>query len=340
MKLSYMIPLLMCLLNNAGAKAQKPDYIYMVENAIKAPSGHNTQPWLFKLNENSIEIHPNFDKSLSVVDFDNRELFISLGCAAENLCIAAVCKGYIPTLSVDSKGIITINLSKTEIKIPDNKLIVQIDKRQTNRSVYNDKKVHKDTINLLANISLEQNIGMHFFENGTSAYDSIASYIEQGNRLQMTDKAFTAELKSWMRFNKKQSNKNRDGLSYAVYKAPNLPVFISKPIISSYLNAKAQNKGDIKKIKSSSHFVAFTTPNNTIEEWVNLGRSLQRFLLHSTQLGIAHAYVNQPCEVRELVGGLQQAVGIRNEHITILLRIGYAEPAPYSQRKSIEEVVL
>ena len=28
--------------------AQNSDYLFMIENACKAPSGHNTQPWLFK----------------------------------------------------------------------------------------------------------------------------------------------------------------------------------------------------------------------------------------------------------------------------------------------------
>lgn len=65
----------------------------MVEYAIKAPSGHNTQPWLFRINENNIEIHPNFDRALPVVDFDNRELFTAWD-ALENLCITALEKCY------------------------------------------------------------------------------------------------------------------------------------------------------------------------------------------------------------------------------------------------------
>ena len=65
------------VLGNINIHAQNPDFLFMVEYAIKAPSGHNTQPWLFRINENSIEIHPNFDMALPVVDFDNRELFIN-----------------------------------------------------------------------------------------------------------------------------------------------------------------------------------------------------------------------------------------------------------------------
>lgn len=65
----------------------------MMEQAVKAPSGHNTQPWLFRVQKDRIQILPDMSKSLPAVDPDNRELFISLGCATENLCIAAEAKG-------------------------------------------------------------------------------------------------------------------------------------------------------------------------------------------------------------------------------------------------------
>ena len=95
-------------------QAQNADYLYMVEQAVKAPSGHNTQPWLFKINQGNIEIRPNFEKLLPVVDPDNRELFISLGCATENLCIAASSKGYSSKVSITYEGIITVHLEKNE----------------------------------------------------------------------------------------------------------------------------------------------------------------------------------------------------------------------------------
>ena len=33
------------VLGNINIHAQNPDFLFMVEYAIKAPSGHNTQPW-------------------------------------------------------------------------------------------------------------------------------------------------------------------------------------------------------------------------------------------------------------------------------------------------------
>ena len=89
-------------------KEKRADYLFMIEQATKAPSGHNTQPWLFHICEDSIEIHPDNRKTLHVVDRNRREMFVSLGCATENLCIAAGSIGYASKVNVSEEGIISI----------------------------------------------------------------------------------------------------------------------------------------------------------------------------------------------------------------------------------------
>lgn len=88
------------------------DFKFLVKQAVKAPSGHNTQPWKFRRDGSVVEIHPDFDRKLPVVDPDNRELFVSLGCAAENLCLAAQTKGYKSTVSVGDTGDIAVTLTE------------------------------------------------------------------------------------------------------------------------------------------------------------------------------------------------------------------------------------
>ena len=61
----------------------------LIEFAVKAPSGHNTQPWRFIVRDREIQIHPDLTRILPVVDSDNHALYIGLGCAAENIVIAA-----------------------------------------------------------------------------------------------------------------------------------------------------------------------------------------------------------------------------------------------------------
>jgi hypothetical protein len=63
--------------------------VEIVRYAMLVPSGHNTQPWKFALKDNTVRMLPDLMRRLAIVDPDDRELYISLGCALENLVIAA-----------------------------------------------------------------------------------------------------------------------------------------------------------------------------------------------------------------------------------------------------------
>lgn len=315
------------------------DFLQIVRLASKAPSGHNTQPWRFHISDNEITILPNYEVALPVVDPDNRELFISLGCAVENLFIASNHLGYKAQITSCCPEGITVSLIR-EADIEDNSLFAQIEKRQTNRCIYNGEHISEETLGQIRSLHKEAQVQFYIFEKESAIAQTIKGYIREGNKIQMNDKPFKTELLSWMRFNPKQVETTQDGLSYQVFGSPALPQSIAKPIVSMFLKPNLQNKSDMKKIDSSSHFVLFTTCTNTFGEWFNSGRTLQRFLLKLTEEGISCAFMNQPCEVGALASGLQKVLPIDNQCPTILLRIGYAEPAPYSPRKEIERILI
>lgn len=315
-------------------KTMNNDFMKIIGYAAKAPSGHNTQPWLFSLAENTISIKPNFDVVLPVVDKNNRELYISLGCATENLLIAATHFGYEAHVTQCDTTEIKVELIKNDQVVKDD-LFHQIERRQTNRSVYNGRKIEDEPLAKLRSLSPD----IYFAQIGSPLADTLTQYIAKGNEIQMSDKAFREELLSWMRFNGNQVKKKGDGLSNKVFGNPSLPGVIAKPIVRQFLKPDTQNKGDMKKLASSSHLVLFTTKHNTVEEWIELGQLLQRFCLTTTGLGIASAYCNQPCEVVLLTCELQKTLPIGGEYPTLILRIGYGDPMPYSPRKRLEEVV-
>ena len=107
-----------------------------------------------------------------------------------------------------------------------------------------------------------------------------------------------------------------------------------------FLNAKQQNKGDRKKVASASHLVLFTTADNTIPQWVALGRTLERYLLRMTAMNIAIGYMNQPNEVKDLALTMTTALGLGSQYPTVLIRVGYGKRTPYSQRRPVESVLL
>src|SRR5262245_51774724 len=65
----------------------------LIEQAVRAPSSHNTQPWLFRVREAAVEIHADLARALPVNDPHNRELYISCGAALFNLEVAAARAG-------------------------------------------------------------------------------------------------------------------------------------------------------------------------------------------------------------------------------------------------------
>lgn len=69
---------------------------FLLRHAILAPSSHNTQPWSFDVHDNRLEVHADLTRWLRVADADRRELHVSLGCAIENLVLAAEYVGLAP----------------------------------------------------------------------------------------------------------------------------------------------------------------------------------------------------------------------------------------------------
>lgn len=50
----------------------------------------------------------------------------------------------------------------------------------------------------------------------------------------------------------------------------------------------------------------FCAEKDTPKDWINLGRSLECFLLKTTEIGVSTAFINQPCEVEILSEQMQR----------------------------------
>ena len=318
------------------------DFHALIEAAVRAPSGHNSQPWQFALGDDRITIAPDFSRRLPAVDPNNRELFISLGCATENLCLAAAHFGYTAQTTLADNGTIHITLHQqpeTDHSAQTEALYAQIPRRQTNRATYNDTPIPPAQLDPILVAQQSDTVSLHAFAPSAPEFATLTQAVIAGNSAQMNDPAFKAELLSWIRFNQNHSNATRDGLSYAVMGAPNLPAWISRPIIRAMLNAKRQNRSYRAKIASSSHLLLIASTEDNPATWLATGRTLQRTLLALTQHGIAHAYLNQPCEVPAQRAQLAQLPALSGKQPQILLRLGYAAAMPYSQRRAVDSVI-
>lgn len=122
----------------------------LLRAAILAASPHNTQPWLFKITSSSIELHVDTKRNVGALDPYLREEHIGMGCALENLMLAAPANGYVTTATLlpGKLGPIPAEpkpqlLAKVELapgKRVQSELYNAIPRRHTNRSPYDPQK--------------------------------------------------------------------------------------------------------------------------------------------------------------------------------------------------------
>src|SRR6266404_2817429 len=118
----------------------------LVRAAILAASPHNTQPWLFRVTNSSIELQIDTQRNVGALDPYLREEHIGMGCALENLMLAAPANGYAATAALlpgklgpipaEPKPQLLARVNLAPGKREENELYNAIPRRHTNRGPY------------------------------------------------------------------------------------------------------------------------------------------------------------------------------------------------------------
>ncbi|OGC82780.1 MAG: hypothetical protein A2W07_06785 [candidate division Zixibacteria bacterium RBG_16_43_9] len=312
----------------------------LIKYAVRAPSGHNTQPWKFIVFESEIQIHPDHTRVLPVVDSDNHALWISLGCALENLVIAGGKFGFKSEVNISSEDkdrtFIKVKLFSLDKQRPD-ELFDYIGTRQSTRNEYEAINLSVQDLNVLKTCFDIQGINARFFSQ--DEIKVLEPFIIEGSNLQFKNKKFVTELVSWFRFFEKEAKEKGDGLWTACMGLPKMNRFIGNIVMKHFVSAKSEAKRWKKLIHSSSGLVLFVADKNDIEHWVNLGRAFQRFGLTAAKLNISHAHVNMPCEEIEVRKQMTKSLDLTGKHPLLLIRFGYSDKMTYSFRRPVEDVI-
>jgi hypothetical protein len=309
----------------------------LVRYATLAANGHNTQPWKFSIRENTIQIHPDPRCHLAVVDPNDREQWISLGCALENLLIGARASGYSTNVIYpDANEWIEVQLT------PDTPqkdvLFDAIPLRQNTRSKYDGRPIHAADYAQIQNLPLEPGIEFSFADT-REKIEMFLEYVNQGNLKQYADPAFIDELVSWIRFNKREALAHLDGLYSVCTGNPQVPRWFGKLFMAS-TKPSQQADADAEKLRSSAGAVVIASQSDDRTGWVRTGQVYERLALKLTSVNVKSAFLNQPIEIEDVRAQFGQALGIGGAFPQLLIRYGYTDSLPRSLRKPVEQVML
>lgn len=308
----------------------------LIRYATLAANGHNTQPWKFIVDGNHIYIYADETRRLPVVDPNDRELWISLGCALENLLIAAREAGFSAAVTYpDTDDHIAIEL--TEALPVHSELFDAIPLRQNTRCLYGGKALSGEDFSRLQTLSLEPGINCVFLQ-GSTGLTMAADYIRQGTLIQYADKEFIRELIQWLRFNKKEALTSMDGLYSRCSGNPEVPRFIGRLFVEG-MKPEQQAEMDAKKVLSSAGVAVIASAADSRSDWVRTGQVYERLALLLTSMDIKSALLNQPVEVDETRSDFGGAAGLTTGKAQLVMRYGYAAAAPVSMRRPVNQIL-
>jgi hypothetical protein len=321
-----------------GVAAASPDYVELVRCATLAASSHNTQPWRFELRPNRVVILPDLSRRCPEVDPDNHHLFASLGCAAENLMLAAAAAGL--------RGHLCYRASESSVQVDfeaaaptTSSLVHAIALRQCSRTEYDGTELTVEELGLLERAGRGDGVSIRIL-TGSRHKGQLAEYVAAGNAAQFRDPKWANEMRKWIRFNRREAVRTGDGLYGAVLGIPSVPRWLGKLLMPLAVSAERQSEKDLRHIRSSAAIAVLFSDADDEPHWVEAGRCYERLALQATALDLRTAFINQPVEVAALRPQLAGYLGIGHRRPDLVVRIGRGPTMPRSFRRPIEHVLV
>lgn len=314
---------------------------FAVRCAILAPSSHNTQPWLFRLRANCVELRADRTRALPVADPEDRELLISCGSALFNLRVALRRLGHRPDVQLfpehdDPDLLAAVRVAQDAEPAPgDLELFRAIPARRTSRRRFENRDVPQETVGALVAAAAAEG-GWFVPVLDPAARDALADLVAEGDRLQGADRAFRREMAAWAHPLRARS---RDGLPGFAYGTGDLGHFIGPTVLRTFETA-AGHAAEGRELAAGSPLLAVLgTGEDRPESWITAGQALERVLLLACARGLQASYLDQPIEIAALRTRVRELLRLSGAP-QLILRLGFGDGVPATPRRPVEEVLL
>ncbi len=308
----------------------------LVEAATKAPSSHNTQPWLFELGSDEISLIADRTRALPANDPQDRELTISCGAALFNLRVAVAASGRSAQVELLPAGSSSDVLARVRISANGAgagtaaaSMAPAIDARRTSRRPFEGRQIPAELVSRLE-AGVEAEGAWLVVVDDPTKREAVAELVAEGDRTQFADAAWRRELASWM-----HSRRSGDGLAVPGFARP-----FTKLAVSAVNLGRSTGDKDVALAEETPILMIVGTETDDPEEWLRAGQALEHALLLAAGEGVHAGYLNQPCQLPELRKRLRELLG-RGGFPQVVVRLGYAvEELERAPRRRLDDVLI
>jgi hypothetical protein len=319
----------------------------LIEDARRAPSPHNTQPWLV---EPSDEEHALLlcaaERLLPVEDPDGRFLTCGMGIFVEALRVAAEGRGLgladeflVPDLSADATGAVPVARLSLAPGFVDGEGQEALLRRRTSRLPYDGRPADEEVLAELAAVAERFGHTARF-----SSDPGFVAWVLELNAAtvfyDLAEDERRTEIRHWTRTTNAEAARLGDGFSPRCLGFPGLLL----RLFFDYHRAIRRFEPLLKRLylhqmRGTATVGWIAGPWNTKEDWYRAGRMLLRFWLALTRRRLhlqpfGSVITNPTAHAR-----LDERLGNETDEVWLLLRIGYGAEPPWSARLPVEAVL-
>ena len=292
-----------------------------LELAARAPSLHNSQPWKWRYDDNTIHLYADFGRWLLATDTATRDLVLSCGAALHHLRVALAATGIAARVDRGAEPgtadhLATLHLQRAPAAQADLRMAAAITRRRTDRRRYGDWPIPEGFLEELQ-----------------------ACAAQEGALLQVLDRAGdrAAVVENLRNAAHEQENVSRYAIETALWSARNAG---ADGIPASNLLVDAQETGDglARTFEPGSIdqepgpdgavLLVLGTASDDPLSRLRAGEALSAVLLHATDIGLATCPLSQPLEVPSTYGAVRDELLGGRMAPQLLIRVGWGPPKP------------
>lgn len=294
---------------------------FLLRYAILAPSSHNSQPWRFSVDAGGVDVFADEKRWLPVADPDRRELYLSVGCALENLLVAAEEFGFdsdvvyfpedVPDAPDDAIHVARVVLSPGGSRSPlRGGLFEALTERSTNHGPYRGS-VSDERLAAFEAAVADQDLWVRFVTDERRKA-RIGELVTRADRRQFEDPDYRRELGEWI---------GTGALAASWLKAKLGQLAVTHLDIGDRQAAK-----DSVLVESAPVVVALGSDTDSRTVRVRVGQAFERLALLATTEGLAVHPMSQVLQLSDLRAELAGTLGVEDGAVQHLFRLGYADP--------------
>ncbi|HET9439723.1 MAG TPA: hypothetical protein VFO52_06110 [Longimicrobiales bacterium] len=313
----------------------------LVAQAVLAPNNHNTQPWLFRITDDAIELRADRTRSLPVVDPNDRALVISCGAALGNLRAAILGAGHKVAIArfpnIDDPDLlarVTID-GPHEVDQVDRARAEAITLRRTNRAPFQSWEVPKETLRTVQKTAAAEGALLYLLTDPEEK-SHVADLIAEGDRVQAHDPEFRKELAHWLHPNQARA---RDGMPANTFGVGDIMSVPYPLVVRTFDWGNSRAHKDHELAVDAPVLGVLGTTGDSAAHWLHTGEALAVLLLDLTVSGLSASFFNQPIEVPALRSALRATLGLSGWP-QMIFRIGYGREVPAAPRRVLADVVM